>query len=398
MRRETWIDVVTVIVALAGLVRVAMMLPERGRENDFAHYYLASEVLLQGGQPYRTDLGPLYAPHGFDRAPELTTVIAPNPPLFLWLFAPISCLSPSLGFVGWVISEALCLAVVLWLTRRLLGGELSARAWRGLCAGVLISDAVLMHFSYSQVGLLLAALVVGALACLRAGRPAGAVLLVVTAGMLKLFPLALLPWFVWRGATTGAGRLKLAGVAALAAVGIVMVTGVGLWREYVTYGLPVLQQLAVGSKNLTVPSLILNLGKSSYAARMVATGAGGLLLVAALIVSCRARGNVLAQFGLMTVAMVAGGLTAWAHYFVLLILPVAVVWADVLASPTRLRVVGATAVVGLLNAFDPVILPDWEQHRTLQLLLCAMPQFGLVGLGVWLAGLCCRCGVSRMKL
>jgi len=72
------------------------------------------------------------------------------------------------------------------------------------------------------------------------------------------------------------------------------------------------------------------------------------------------RGNVVAQFGLITVA---------------------VVWADVLASPTRVRVAGVTAVVVLLNAFDPVILPDWEQHRVLQLQLCAMPQYGLVGLG-----------------
>lgn len=388
MRRETWIDVVTAVVVLAGLLRIAAILPERGRENDFAHYYLASEVLWHGGQPYRTDLGPLYVTHDFVRAPELKTVIAPNPPLFVWLFVPISCLSPSLGFVVWVMVEALCLALVLGLTRRLLGRQLSARAWRGLGAGVLISDAVLTHFGYSQMGLLLAALVIGALVLLRAGRPAGAVVLVVTAGMLKLFPLALLPWFVWRGATTWTGRLKLAGIAALAVAGIVIVTGVGLWRDYVTDGLPVLQQLAVGSKNLTVPSLILNLGRSSPGARLVATGVGGLLLGGALVVSCRARGSVLAQFGLMTVAMVAGGLTAWSHYFVLLIVPVAVVVADVLAAPTRWRVVVVTILVALLNAFDPVILPNWEKHRVLQLLLCAMPQYGLVGLGIWLVRLC----------
>jgi hypothetical protein len=253
---------------------------------------------------------------------------------------------------------------------------------------VLISDAVLTHFGYSQMGLLLAVLVAGALVCLRAGRPAGGVVLVVTAGMLKLFPFALLPWFLWRGAPTWTGRLKLAGIAALAGASIVMVTGVGLWREYVTYGLPVLQQLAVGSKNLTVPSLILNLGKSLPGAGIVATGAGGLLLAAALVESCRARGNVLAQFSLMMVAMIAGGLTAWSHYFVLLILPVAVVWADVLASPTRLRVLAFAVVLMLLNAFDPVILPNWEEHRVLQLLLCALPQYGLVGLGIWLARLC----------
>src|SRR5437867_4097687 len=86
--RNRLFDVAAIVLAVIGAMRLTAALPGRALKNDFAHYYLASEALRAGQPPYATDLGPLYAKYGFQRAPELARVIAPNPPLFLWLFAP----------------------------------------------------------------------------------------------------------------------------------------------------------------------------------------------------------------------------------------------------------------------------------------------------------------------
>jgi len=389
------VQLAAVALVIVGSLRLALILPERATRNDFALYYLTSELVRDGQPPYVTDLGPLYAKYGFHPAPELPHVTGAYPPLFLRLFVPITWLPPRAGFVAWVAVEIACLLVVLWLTRRLLREELPAWAWWCVCAAAVWSDTVLVHFGYSQMGLLLAALVLGGFALLRAGRPAAACWLVVSAGSLKLFPFVLLPWFIWRGADTWRGRCRLAFFAAASVAGLVVVSGVGLWREFIHDGLPALKTVAVGSlKSVTLPAWIVNLGVAMWdfsppatvmhwlwvLAIVVALG----VVVTAWLLCCRARGDVNAQFALMSVAMIAGGLYGWPHYFVLLIFPVAVLTARVAAAQCWRRWVWLAFVLLMLDSFEPPTGGFWTRHAVLRVLATATPQYGLLLVGSFL--------------
>src|SRR5258706_404626 len=105
------------------------------------------------------------------------------------------------------------------------------RAWRFLVCGAVASVPMLIHFTESQTQLLIGALLLAALALLLKGRPTTACLTVVAAGLLKLFPFVLLPWFVWRGGRAWRHRAILAGLSlATVAVGVA-ISGLSLWQD-----------------------------------------------------------------------------------------------------------------------------------------------------------------------
>src|SRR5512136_1761535 len=96
--------------------------------------------------------------------------IVTNPPGLLWLFAPFALLPPRVAFWVWVAVETASLAAILWLTRRLLSGRLTTRAWWFVMAATLSSSSIYWHFLYSQVQLPLVALVLAGYAWRRSGH------------------------------------------------------------------------------------------------------------------------------------------------------------------------------------------------------------------------------------
>jgi hypothetical protein len=372
-------DIMAVVVALVSLPRYAELMPQAARASDFSHYYLSCRALLEGRSPYTTPLVPMAKEHGLVLSPDL--IFGGNSPGLQWLFAPFAMLSPAPAFWLWSLLQALSLGVMLWCTRRLLARRLSARAWRFIACGSVASVPMLIHFTESQTQLLIGALLLIALIWQRAGRPVPACLAVVAAGLVKLFPFALLPWFVWHGGRTWRERAVLAGVSFTAIGAAVIVSGPALWLDFLQHGLRVVDYWSRNfTYNYCLAAFVKHCGGSWNAGLIV-----GLASLAAAYALClRLRDDEEAQFCLLSLAMLTAGTTTWSHYMVLVIFPVAVVAALVVANPSYSRVLLFAALVMALDNVDAPTSAFPAEWHLAKLLWIYTPLFGVLALAAML--------------
>jgi hypothetical protein len=320
--------IVIILLGLVGLGRIALMLPTRATHQDFAHYYLSSRLLREGASPYRLNLAPRHASYGFN-ADDLIDHTG-NPPTLVWLFSPLAALDPWPAFLIWAGVQALSLMALLWGVWSLLRDRLSRETGIVLAALTCLSAPVYYHFYYAQVQLLLAALVLAAYGLHRAGRQHSAVAVITLAGMLKLYPLALMPWFVWRASASPRGRVWYALEAVLIAAGVVALTGPHQWLDFVQYGMPAINAYVMNrTSNYSIASCIANLAMAAGITAHptaalwlhVGTLAGLAVIGLTYAVVAWSRGDPELQFALLSTAMVVGSPMAWTHYLVLLIAP-----------------------------------------------------------------------------
>lgn len=406
--QSRWLDACVAALALLNVVGIAQMLPGRARAWDFNFFYVSSRLLLNGDNPYTTTLGPLSTHYGF-AYDEHFLPVTPYPPGFLWFFAPLAMLPPHVAFVAWVGAEVASLAAILWLVRHLLRGRLSVRGWRLVCLGVLASGTVYWHFNMSQLELPLAAIVLAGYALNRAGKTTAGCLMVTVAGLIKLYPFILLPWFLWRSADDNRGRLKNAVIAIVFVVVAVLLTGVGLWNDYVVHGLP----MAIGSElgrtyHYSVAMLMINLGHAAHgfsqpvaATRLVwtlGTLSGLALIGLAYWWSYRYAGDREAEWCLIVTAMLLGIVNALGHYFIYLIFPVTVTAVRLARNPTLGRAVFYGMLLVMLNDLDTRATPFLNRHLYLKIFANDVPLLGVIGLAaffgreLWVS---CRLGTDR---
>ena len=380
------LDAGVFFIALLFVVKIAAVLPSRVYQDDFAYFYLPSKMVLQGENPYTTPLGTFGKQYGFPSSERVPT--GSNPPPLLWLFAPVALLEARTGFWVWVAVQAASLCLVLWLTRRLLCIQMSARAWRLFCAGVLCAQPLFYHFAYSQVQLVVALIVLTAFAWHRVGRHTAACLAITAAGFLKLFPFALLPWFVWRsrgGIRQKTGRVIVIAVAMAVAVWL---TGFRLWSDFVTQATKIIAAADIDHTfNCSLPSFVANLGRLVFSFSVSsATGhvwymAGmisGLVLLGAGYLMCLGRvRSQMAEFCLLNAIVLTGGVVCWGHYLVMLIFPTAVAVAWVVKHPSVRRCVWLCLTLLLLDSVDLVANPVFSPYPCLRFLMNYVPLGGL---------------------
>jgi hypothetical protein len=369
-----------------------VVLPPRWSDFDFNLYYVGSRTLLEGRNPYTTSQKPMSDALGFRFSEEYP--IAGYPPSFLWLFAPLAALPPPAAFAIWVAVEIGCLVAILWLSRWLLGERLSARGWLFVVALAISSRTVSYNLYFSQVQLLLAALVLAAYAAQRAGRHGWACLAVSTAGILKFYPFLLLPWFVWSGGGGLRARLyRLAGASGFV-LAVMALTGPGLWRDFFQHGLPMGVGEEIGRTfHFSLPALVTNLGylyhdfRPSPEAKQWWWSVGtivGLVGIAAAYGAClTTRGDREAEFCLLSVAMLMGTVTVQGHYFVFLVFPLAVAAIRIAAKPTPGKVIYLILLIVAVNCVDPPTSPFLWRHMLLYILVSNLPLYGLFGLGLF---------------
>ena len=398
------LDIGMGFIALLGVGHLALVLPGRVFELDFAHYYVSSRMLLEGRNPYRLALEPESRQQGFTSIAVIPR--ATNPPPLLWLVAAFAWAPPRAAFWAWTIMQVISLAAILLLTRVLLQGRLSVRAWWFTCAGVVVSEAVFYHFWFGQTQLLLGALILGGFACLRRGHGMTACLLVTAAGLVKLFPLVLVPWFVWRGDK----KTFWQRVAATSATGLVVVTvtGWGLWRDFFRFAASIVSDFAPRRTfNFNVPSLVVNL-HAVVAGQMTtdstphiwwtaAMAAGiAVILVGYWLVWVRGR-DLEAEFCLLSIVMLAGNPVTWGHYFIFLIFPLAVAIARLREGLTEARLIGFTLLILALNAMD-LAEKSWIERRfAMAFIANYIPLAALITLGCLFATWLNVSRISRMK-
>jgi len=380
------------VLALFGVWHVARVLPSRAIGNDFAHYYISSRLLLSGADVYSTPLEPEYARWGFRYTAAIPR--ATNPPFLVGLFAPFAALPPRIAFWAWTLLEIVCLAYLLVEAWQATASTLSVPARCLLCAAVIASAPVYWHFFFSQCQLLIAAMILVACRLLRNGKPEHACLVITTAAWIKFFPAILLPWCLWRASTDGIRRWKCAGLAVVWSAGLMLATGWGSWQRYWGNGIPVLKAWTMQQRhfNFTVPSFVKNAAWSVHGFRSDWAGLPGwmtigLIVGLALVVLAYAlcwwtgRGKKNAdldlEFGLLSVAMLAGITEAWGHYFVILAFPAAVAVSRIVQRPSS----GQTAILAvalvMLNG-----MTSW-QSPWLEFAVSYIPLYGLLLLGVF---------------
>ncbi len=387
LKENCYVDAALVVAALAIF---AVNLPSRSTQHDFAHYYVSSRILLEGESPYGVPLGPVLDENGFTDLVETDITLATNPPTLLWLFAPLTLLPPKIAFSIWVLVEFGCLACVFWFTWRVIGDGLRPNIWRVFCSAALLSPAVYWHFHYSQIQLLLTALLLAALVCSKSGHHTVSLLLVCTAGMLKLFPFALLPWFMFRGQPSKSTLLQRS-VICIAFVAItVLLTGPMLWRNFLVDGREAITAWAMnGQLNYTVASFVY----SSLKIVAIETSSGwvmtvawplavvsGFSLIAAAYYLCWRGSDENIQFCLLCVATLCGGATCWIHYHVLLIFPFALFLSHVLTKSQEGGAVYFATILTMVFLHGNLFL-DSSLPRHLAIWLSFTPLFGTLCLG-----------------
>ncbi len=379
-------------LALFGVVHVARVLPSRATSNDFAHYYISSRLLLTGADVYSTPLEPEYDHWGFHYTRGIPT--ATNPPFLVGIFTPFAAMPPHPAFWAWTLSEAVCLGYVLMQTWQLTSSRLSPQARMLVCGAIVASAPMYWHFFFSQCQLLIAAMIVMAYGFLRNGRSAIACLVIATAAWLKIFPVLLLPWFLWRASDNWRARWKCLGATLVWSIGVVLATGWSSWKQFRSHAVPVLEAWVTQARhfNFTVPSFVKN---AAWSVRdfnpewdglhgWVTVGAViGLALIALAYGFCcqtgrkRKDADLELEFCLLSVAMLAGITEAWGHYFVILGFPAAVAVARIVQRPTCGRAMMLGLSFAMLN-----VMTSWRSPW-LEFAVSYIPLYGLLLLGAF---------------
>jgi hypothetical protein len=374
-------------IALFGIVHVALVLPARASRNDFAHYYISGRLLLAGADVYSTPLEPEYDHWGFQFTRGIPT--ATNPPFLVGMFAPFAALPPRAAFWAWTLLEVVSLGYILMQVWRATSLQLSAQARMLVCGAIIASAPVYWHFFFSQCQLLIAAMILVAYRLLRSGRSAQACLVIATAAWLKLFPLLLLPWFLWRASNSWKVRWKCLGATLIWSVGVVLATGWSSWKQFEAHALPVLGTWVTSQRhfNFTVPSVVKNAAWCVHdfnpewngIHEWVAIGAViGLVLIALAYGFCCQTGrkrkdpDLELELCLLSAAMLAGITEAWGHYFVILGFPAAVAVARIVQRPSCRRAVILGVSLVMLNA-----MTSWRSPW-LDFVVSYIPLYGLL--------------------
>jgi hypothetical protein len=362
-----------------------VMLPQRVTGNDFAHTYLSSRLMLEGRDVYGTPLGQVYTQYGFANDPDI--VRATNPPTMVLLLMPLAMLPARVAFWIWVVVQVGSVAAILWLTWKLLCERLSRRGWGWVCVVALASETVYAHFFFSQVQLPLAALILAAYRWQRAGRHGLACGAIMLAGLVKLVPFVLLPWFVWQSFRRQRERVVWGFALAGAAGAVAFAAGLNHWSGFFHNSFPVIEHCAIGHLVFTGPVGLMNFGAALIPVNASQLWDTGVMVGIGLLGATywRSRGAVdgEAEFCLLCVAMLAAGITTRGYYFVLLIFPMTVAAVRVLATPSRGRMFGLLMLGSLLNDLNGWAPSILDENSLGRLVFQYAPLYGLLGLGLF---------------
>lgn len=332
---------------------------------------------------------PVYAPidvaveaHlGLRKIPDSGWDINVHPPTSVLLAFPFQVFDYPTAFVLWNIVSLVALAAAAFMIARGLGVRLSPWSALPLFCLALIAEPLYQQLLQGQLNLILLLLIVSVWFADRSGKPYLAGALLGLAVVIKLFPVFLIVYFLLRRDVKAvlATLLSIVLLTGLTAA----VLGTDTMRTYVTEVMPQAttwkaawnnasltgfwhKLFAPGGRNGELTPLLY-----SPALAMFATAVSSLIVIG-LLAPRIWRASTTSQrdqaFALCVTAMLLVSPVTWEHYFLLLLLPLTLVWLK-LPETLFFRVVKISVlivlclpIIGLCN----LIIPGgfWSGHAT----------------------------------
>ena len=397
-----WLALAACGLSLWGYVERNVLLPWRTGGRDIGVDYCAARVAVRGGDVYdprelrieRDSSGAAMDRGGYIK-----------PPLFAVLMTPMAGLTPVEARRVWaLLNHIFVLAIIAFLAVSLFDRPGKRKA--GVLALLLVamsSEPLSSHFLAGQTNLLVLLLIAAALWSLRTGRPVAVGVALGTATALKLYPLTLVAYFLWKR------RYRVvvsAGIAMVAWTCVTMcVLGFRTHVDYVVRVLPTLlhhrsdvahysnQSIYALFYRLFVDNLYTDAVINSPLRARLVSGICCAVLVAITAVLCKPRSTDLdIEISLVVVATTLITSQAWNMNFVVMLLPTAVAMREITRMPAQRRsphVVALVIALVLVNARFGAWQASNGSVRTL-MLLCPR----LLGSLVLYVLLACRLGVE----
>ncbi|MHB1095829.1 MAG: glycosyltransferase family 87 protein [Gemmatimonadaceae bacterium] len=395
-----------VFLAAAGFVLVAPSLARGPVQQDFDAYYSAARMLNAQLSPYGAIPDSIMG-KGSPPAPHREYVY---PPLLAGVLRPVTALPYRAASLAWFFGNVALLLVLWRLMCRL---SATARRYRWVTLAALATfPAVYISWFEGQVSLLIGALMLWCVAATTDGAPpdrrrsdlvAGAAL--GMAGAIKVYPVLLIPVYVWHRQWRVVGSALAVGMLATG-FGAVIGGGVRTTEEWFRHVLPAVAErawpgnqsvVAVVERLAPTPAIMVWTGASERevrlrpalpdqaAARNVSRTAQFLIVLFSAWAVLRrgalaSRPALAADLSLAVLVMSLVVPVVWDHYYIQLLIPAALLMDAAAADRIARRVLLAVALLILLQRYWRLML--WVDESGWLL------AFGFLGvLALWAATL-----------
>ncbi len=336
--------------------------PDPDRPVDFYQEWASARNFLSGlpiYEPQRIScsryLG--FTPQAKD---QFFIEINAHPPTAVLLGLPFAGLSYPDAVLAWNLVSLLLLAASLWLLARQLGCSMSGWALLPILTLALLCWPLRQHVQQGQLSLLLLFLMIAGWSAERSGQEGRAGIWLGLAAALKIFPGFLFLYFLfrrqWRVLTFGTVTVLMTATATSLAF------GPQIYRVYLHDVPPLVGEWRSAWNNASLPGLwsklfdpgsksngVVPLLHDPMLARWLVIGsiAGVVAVLARLTQAAETRRECDRAFGAAVIGMLLLAPVTWEHSFVLLLLPLAVLWAEWPASRARRTVEFLAIVLGV---------------------------------------------------
>ena len=345
---------------------VPLLAPQAPRADDFQDYLFAAQQIAVGGDPY-ADFVRNHVPWDWSLSSGYL-----YPPAFAVTLIPLTWVSNDLAVRIWLFVIQAAVLASLLIIYRVIGSP--RRAEMLAVVAVLTTFFPLANTVFAgTMNSLLLLLLTGAWACWLRRRDVMTGTVVGVAAIFKLFPLALLPYLVWRRHWKLVAAVSLTGLGGLA-VGLVVTSldhNIYYFRDMLPHlaagtGYRENQSLAGFTARICQPSTADAGGSAGWCGRLLDWPLILLLLAIVLRATSRAARSGL-EFALAVSALPLISSVTWSFHLVILILPIALLirlaFTGALSRAAGRVLIAAWLCFSVLPAFHYLLivhpLPHW---------------------------------------
>lgn len=356
--RTFWLIVGPIICAVMGLATISRLRPNEQKLNDLVQEWTSARCWL-AGEPIYDDLNRTVAVYiRPDLVPTLPIRYNAHPPVSVLVTLPLGLLPYFDAVVVWNVLSMLALAASVGLILGHGGLGYPRWAWWPVASVLLLSSPLAHQIVLAQLNLLLLLLFTIAWRLERANQQAACGAVIGLAAAIKVFPIFLFLYCLAQRRY----RALLAGAATLIVLNglSLFVLGQQTWEDYLTVVMPDVGRFRAAWVNASITGFWSKLFDSPnpavvpvYTSPLLAKGliaVSSLALIAAFLWHARrAATTPQRDCAFAAVVMVALLLSPifWHHYFVILTLPLLILWRW-LPATAAVRV-GLCAAVVILS-------------------------------------------------